>query len=110
VTWASGAVVSPRLQGFSWPQLIFYSGIPVAEELVTGCIHLDNQPVFSFPSLPLPSHFQDSIMVESDRMYGLTPPITTALPTEEEKKYNETLIQELHSQGSFESAAETQKR
>lgn len=48
--------------------------------------------------------------MESERTYGLTPPISTALPTEPEKQSNEALLQELHDQGTFESAAETEKR
>lgn len=46
----------------------------------------------------------------SERIYGVTPPISTALPTEEEKRLNETLHRELRAQGTFETAAETAKR
>lgn len=48
--------------------------------------------------------------MDSERTYGLTPPISTSFPTESEKQSNEELIKELHRQGTFESAAETQKR
>jgi poly(A) polymerase len=46
----------------------------------------------------------------SERMWGVTPPISDSFPTEAEKQYNEALHQELRRQGTFESAAETQKR
>ncbi|KAL2145099.1 hypothetical protein VTI28DRAFT_7978 [Corynascus sepedonium] len=46
----------------------------------------------------------------SERIYGVTPPISTALPTEEEKRLNNELHQELRAQGTFESPAETEKR
>jgi poly(A) polymerase len=46
----------------------------------------------------------------SERIYGVTPPISTALPTEQEKRQNNALHQELRAQGTFESAAETEKR
>lgn len=46
----------------------------------------------------------------SERTYGLTAPISSAFPTEADKRANEELIKELHAQGTFESAAETQKR
>jgi hypothetical protein len=48
--------------------------------------------------------------MESERMWGVTPPISVSFPTESEKKLNEALFQELRRQGTFESAAETQKR
>ncbi|KAH6624743.1 Poly(A) polymerase central domain-containing protein [Chaetomium sp. MPI-SDFR-AT-0129] len=46
----------------------------------------------------------------SERIYGVTPPISTALPTEQEKRLNNALHQELRAQGTFESPAETEKR
>ncbi|KAL2271541.1 hypothetical protein VTJ83DRAFT_912 [Remersonia thermophila] len=46
----------------------------------------------------------------AERIYGITPPISTALPTEQEKQLNQALHQELRAQGTFESAAETEKR
>ncbi|KAL2017128.1 hypothetical protein VTK56DRAFT_2550 [Thermocarpiscus australiensis] len=46
----------------------------------------------------------------SERIYGVTPPISTALPTEEEKRQHEALHKELRAQGTFESPAETEKR
>ncbi len=52
--------------------------------------------------------FARSIM--SEKVYGLTPPISTTLPTEDQIRANEALLQELKAQGTFESATETQKR
>ena len=46
----------------------------------------------------------------SDRVYGVTPPISTALPTEPEKRLNQALHLELRAQGTFETPAETEKR
>ncbi|KAL1838143.1 hypothetical protein VTJ49DRAFT_2994 [Mycothermus thermophilus] len=46
----------------------------------------------------------------AERIYGITPPISIALPTEQEKQLNQALHQELRAQGTFESAAETEKR
>jgi poly(A) polymerase len=45
-----------------------------------------------------------------ERTYGITPPISTALPTESEKRANEELAKELRAQGTFEPPSETQKR
>jgi poly(A) polymerase len=45
-----------------------------------------------------------------ERTYGITPPISTALPTESEKRANEELAKELRAQGTFEPSSETQKR
>ncbi|KAK9450274.1 Poly(A) polymerase central domain-containing protein [Limtongia smithiae] len=44
------------------------------------------------------------------RIYGVTPPISTASPTANEIVLNEKLIDELKRQGSFESEQESQKR
>lgn len=46
----------------------------------------------------------------AERVYGVTPPISTNLPTEAEKRSNDLLAKELRAQGTFESAAETTKR
>ena len=46
----------------------------------------------------------------TDKVFGLTPPISTTLPTEDQVRANEALLQELKAQGTFESATETQKR
>jgi poly(A) polymerase len=46
----------------------------------------------------------------SDRTFGLTAPISTAFPTDADKRSTDELIKELHAQGCFESAGETQKR
>ncbi|AEO69152.1 9941c846-94b2-46b6-986e-f97ede243034 [Thermothielavioides terrestris] len=46
----------------------------------------------------------------TERTYGVTPPISTALPTEQEKALNKALHDELRAQGTFESRAETEKR
>ncbi|KAK9479579.1 Poly(A) polymerase central domain-containing protein [Lipomyces japonicus] len=44
------------------------------------------------------------------KQYGVTPPISTAAPTEAEVNMNEKLVEELKRQGSFASEAESQKR
>ncbi|KXX75545.1 Poly(A) polymerase pla1 [Madurella mycetomatis] len=46
----------------------------------------------------------------SERIYGVTPPISTALPTEAEKRMHDALHKELRAQGTFESPAETEER
>lgn len=45
-----------------------------------------------------------------ERVYGVTPPISTAFPTDEEKVLNDALFKELRAQGTFESPMETEKR
>ncbi|KAK3985938.1 Poly(A) polymerase pla1 [Cladorrhinum sp. PSN332] len=45
-----------------------------------------------------------------ERMYGVTPPISTNLPTEQEKRLHHALHEELRAQGTFESPAETEQR
>lgn len=42
--------------------------------------------------------------------YGVTPPINTKLPTEEERRLSDALIEELRRQKTFESPSETAKR
>jgi poly(A) polymerase len=49
-------------------------------------------------------------MTESQRHWGVTGSISFARPTEEEVSANAALIEELKSQGSFESAEESQRR
>lgn len=44
------------------------------------------------------------------RQWGVTPPISTALPTPEELAANDDLISELKAQNNFESPAETERR
>ncbi|CAI5759948.1 unnamed protein product [Candida verbasci] len=44
------------------------------------------------------------------KIYGVTPPISTATPTSKENELNELLIKELKIRGSFESEAATKKR
>ncbi|KAK4175619.1 Poly(A) polymerase central domain-containing protein [Triangularia setosa] len=46
----------------------------------------------------------------TERVYGVTPPISTALPTEAEKRMHQALHEELRAQGTFESRAETEAR
>lgn len=46
----------------------------------------------------------------SERAYGVTPPISTALPTDREIQLNKALHVELRAQGTFETPAETEKR
>ncbi|KAI9829933.1 MAG: hypothetical protein M1819_005905 [Sarea resinae] len=47
---------------------------------------------------------------QTTRQWGVTPPISTALPTEQELATNDTLVAELKRQNNFESAEETEKR
>lgn len=49
-------------------------------------------------------------MAESQKHWGVTGSISFARPTEEEVSANAALIEELKSQGSFESAEESQRR
>jgi hypothetical protein len=44
------------------------------------------------------------------RQWGVTPPISTTLPTAEELAANDDLIAELKLQNNFESPAETERR
>ncbi|KAK0732826.1 Poly(A) polymerase central domain-containing protein [Apiosordaria backusii] len=46
----------------------------------------------------------------TERVYGVTPPISTTLPTEAEKRLHQALHDELRAQGTFESRAETEAR
>ncbi len=45
-----------------------------------------------------------------DKPLGVTPPLSTALPTEAENQASNALIEELKRQNNYESAADTQKR
>lgn len=49
-------------------------------------------------------------MASSERLFGVTPPIKTDLPTPAETKSTEALLEELKRQGTFESSEETGKR
>lgn len=44
------------------------------------------------------------------KQYGMTAPLSSALPTEDEVKLTDALKAELRRQDNFESAEETQKR
>jgi poly(A) polymerase len=44
------------------------------------------------------------------RQFGVTPPISLALPTDDELRLNESLIAELRSQNNFEAADDTDRR
>lgn len=44
------------------------------------------------------------------RQYGVTGPLSTALPTEAEKKQTDLLLDELRRENNFEEQAETNKR
>lgn len=44
------------------------------------------------------------------RQWGLTPPVSTSLPTPEDNKQNAELIEELKRENNYEPQAETQKR
>jgi poly(A) polymerase len=48
--------------------------------------------------------------MSASMQYGVTPPVSTTLPTEQENAVNDALIEELKKQNSFESKAETDKR
>ena len=45
-----------------------------------------------------------------NKQYGVTPPISIAIPTKEELEANEALTAELKRQNNFEGQAETEKR
>ncbi|KND92645.1 Poly(A) polymerase pla1 [Tolypocladium ophioglossoides CBS 100239] len=45
-----------------------------------------------------------------DQVCGVTPPISVTLPTEQEKRASDALIEELRRQKTFESPSDTQKR
>ncbi len=49
-------------------------------------------------------------MATQTQRYGITPALSTELPTEEQKQGSEALLEELRRQGTFESTAETQRR
>lgn len=46
----------------------------------------------------------------AENQWGVTPPISTLLPTEAEKRANDALFAELKAQNTYEHATETQKR
>ncbi|KAG8166136.1 hypothetical protein KVR01_004688 [Diaporthe batatas] len=46
----------------------------------------------------------------AENQWGVTPPISTLLPTEAEKRSNDALFAELKAQNTYEHATETQKR
>lgn len=45
-----------------------------------------------------------------EKHYGITPPISEAMPTPAELAANDALIAELKKQNNFEGAAETERR
>ncbi|KAI1374682.1 Poly(A) polymerase [Hypoxylon crocopeplum] len=49
-------------------------------------------------------------MAKSDQTWGITPPISIALPTPAETKSTHLLLEELRRQNTFESVTETKKR
>lgn len=49
-------------------------------------------------------------MAASNRQWGVTPPISTSLPTPAELLANDTLIAELKRQNNFEGSDETERR
>ncbi|KAI0122194.1 Poly(A) polymerase [Daldinia grandis] len=49
-------------------------------------------------------------MANSEQTWGITPPISVALPTSAETQSTHLLLEELRRQNTFESAAETKKR
>lgn len=48
--------------------------------------------------------------MSSERSWGITPPVSTALPTPAETQASNALLEELKQQGTFESAEETNTR
>lgn len=44
------------------------------------------------------------------RQLGITPPLSTALPTDAEKQATDALIEEMTKENLFESRADTEKR
>jgi hypothetical protein len=69
--------------------------------LLSVLVHLEQVDVFSAISFT---------MAEPPRHKGVTEPLSTAHPTDQEKKYSDKLVEELKRQNNFESTAETQKR
>ena len=70
-------------------------------------------PLVSFPIQLLhliTTVYDFLVMAESQKHWGVTGSISFARPTEEEVSANAALIEELKSQGSFESAEESQRR
>lgn len=73
-------------------------------------------PFFFFPFFPLPSsstlrHLRHGVAIMNfEKQYGVTPPLSTEMPTEEQRRATDALLEELRQQGTFESTAETQKR
>lgn len=49
-------------------------------------------------------------MAASNRQWGVTPPISSSLPTPAELLANDTLIAELKRQNNFEGSDETERR
>ena len=49
-------------------------------------------------------------MEGTEKTWGITPPISTLLPTPAEKQASDTLLEELRRQNQFESPAESKKR
>ncbi|CAK7228066.1 polynucleotide adenylyltransferase [Sporothrix bragantina] len=45
-----------------------------------------------------------------EKQYGVTPPLSTEMPTEEQRRATDALLEELRQQGTFESTSDTQKR
>lgn len=56
------------------------------------------------------SRVQASAAMSSERVYGVTPPLSINLPTEVEKRTSDALIEELRRQKTFESPSDTEKR
>lgn len=48
--------------------------------------------------------------MNSEQAFGVTPPISVALPTEAERRTSDALIQELKHQKTYESPSDTAKR
>lgn len=59
--------------------------------------------------ITISSDISTAIMA-ADMQWGVTPPLSVALPNEMEKRANEALFAELKAQNTFEHATETAKR
>lgn len=77
--------------------------------------HLDSSPPISNPHPHLdrratPITNATIMAAPPTRQWGVTPPISTALPTQDELVANDNLIAELKAQNNFEPPSETERR
>lgn len=69
------------------------------------CLHIHSQVRFLRPKPILPK-----MASTQEKHYGITPPISEAMPTPAELAANDALIAELKRQNNFEGVAETERR